>query len=162
MATKQQQHWLIKSDADDFSFSDLLAAPRRTTAWDGVRNYQARNFLRAMRRGDLIFFYHSGAEPPGIAGIAEVAREAYPDPTQFDSTHEHFDARSKAQDPAWVMIDIHAVEALPRFVALDELRKEPSLGSLHVCQRGSRLSVHPVQAAAWGVIRTMAKRKSRA
>ena len=154
-----RQHWLIKSDAEVFSFSNLLASPGRTTAWDGVRNYQARNFLRAMRRGDLIFFYHSGAEPPGIAGIAEVAREAYPDPTQFDSAHEHFDPRSKPATPTWLMVDVRGLEALPRIVALEELRREPSLARLHVCQRGSRLSVHPMETAAWGVIKAMARRK---
>jgi predicted RNA-binding protein with PUA-like domain len=157
-----KQYWLVKSDADVFSFSDLLALPGRTTVWDGVRNYQARNSLRAMRRGDLVFFYHSGAEPPGIAGIAEVVREAYPDPTQFERGHDHYDARSKKDDPAWSVVDLRGVEALPRLVSLDELKQAPSLAQLGVCQRGSRLSVHPVQASAWGVILALAKRKSKA
>ncbi|HUR27819.1 MAG TPA: EVE domain-containing protein [Planctomycetota bacterium] len=155
-----RQHWLVKSDALDFSFDDLMGSPGHTSAWDGVRNYQARNFLRAMRRGDLVFFYHSGATPPGIAGIAEVVREAYPDPSQFDREDPHFDPRSKAADPAWVMVDLRAVQPLPRVVSLDELKAEPALRGLHVCQRGSRLSVHPVPGPAWAVVKALAKRKT--
>ncbi|HTF87691.1 MAG TPA: EVE domain-containing protein [Planctomycetota bacterium] len=157
----KRQHWLIKSEPDVFSFSDLLGLPQRTTTWDGVRNYQARNYLREMRRGDLVFFYHSSTEPPGIAGIAEVAREAYADPTQFDHADEHFDARSKPDAPTWVAVDLRGVEALPRLVALEELRQEPALATLQLLQKGSRLSVQPVQEPAWRLIKALSKRKSR-
>ncbi|MEO6709985.1 MAG: EVE domain-containing protein [Planctomycetota bacterium] len=160
MAAKRQ-HWLIKSEPDVFSFSDLMSLPERTTTWDGVRNYQARNNLRAMRRGDLVFFYHSSTEPPGIAGIAEVAREAYPDPTQFERADEHFDARSRPDAPTWVAVDLRGVEALPRLVALEELRQEPALAALQLLQKGSRLSVQPVQGPAWTLIRALSKRKSK-
>ena len=156
-----RQHWLVKSEPLSFSFEDLLAAPDRTSTWDGVRNYQARNYLRSMRRGDLVFFYHSNAEPPGIVGIAEVQRVAYPDPTQFEKGHEPFDPRSKATAPSWDMVDLRAVEPLPRFVALEELRAEPDLASLQLCKRGSRLSVQPVTLAEWSAIRALARRKSK-
>jgi len=156
-----RQHWLMKTEPAVFSFDDLMAAAGRKAAWDGVRNYQARNSLRAMRRGDLVFIYHTNAAPSGIAGIAEVVREAYPDPTQFEPGHDHFDPRSKAQAPSWDMVDVRGIEALPRLLSLEELKSEPALASLQVCQRGSRLSVHPVSAAEWERIVALAKRKSR-
>jgi len=156
-----RNHWLIKSDVDEFSFADLQASPGRTAAWDGVRNYEARNSLRDMRRGELVFFYHSGAEPPGIAGIARAVREAYPDPTQFERGHERFDPRSKPDDPTWLAVDIRAVEPLPRTVSLDELKQDPSTAVLRVCQRGSRLSVHPVSEASWLGVLALTKRKSK-
>jgi predicted RNA-binding protein with PUA-like domain len=157
-----KQHWLVKAEPKVFGFDALWASPGRRSAWDGVRNYQARNHLRAMRKGDLVFVYHSNAEPPGIVGIAEVAREAYPDPTQFEAGHEHFDQRSKPDAPAWDMVDLRALEALPRLVALDELRQEPALASLGVVQRGSRLSVQPVSPAHWKHILALSKRKPKA
>lgn len=156
-----RQHWLMKTEPATFSFDRLLASPGRTAAWDGVRNYQARNHLRAMRRGDLAFIYHTNAMPPGVVGIAEVVREAYPDPTQFEPGHDQFDPRSKPQAPSWVAVGVRGLEALPRLVSLEELKNEPLLSSLGVCQRGSRLSVHPVAAAEWKAIVAMAKRKSR-
>ncbi len=155
----RRQYWLLKSEPKVFSFADLCALPGRTTGWDGVRNYQARNFLRSMRAGDLVFFYHSNAEPPGIAGIAEIVLEAHPDPTQFDRAHEHFDAKSKREAPAWLMVDLRAVEPLPRFVALDELRNDPELAAMQVCQKGSRLSVQAVSASEWGRVLALAKQK---
>ena len=158
----RRQYWLLKADPEVFGFADLWAAPGRTTVWDGVRNYQARNFLRAMHRGDRAFFYHSNAEPPGIAGIVEIVREAYPDPSQFDSKHEYFDPRSKREAPTWVVVELRAVQSLPRVVALDELRRQPALHAMHVCQKASRLSVQPVQASEWGVVTALAKRKPRA
>lgn len=155
----RRQYWLLKSEPTVFSFADLCAAPGRSTGWDGVRNYQARNSLRSMRAGDLAFFYHSNAEPPGIVGIAEIIREAYPDATQFDHAHEHFDAKSKSEAPAWLMVDLRAVEPLPRIVALDELRKDPVLAAMQVSQKGSRLSVQAVSATEWGRVQALAKRK---
>ncbi|MBK8181181.1 MAG: EVE domain-containing protein [Planctomycetes bacterium] len=155
-----RQYWLLKADPEVFSFDDLLASPGRTTAWDGVRNYQARNYLRAMAPGDQAFFYHSNASPPGIVGLVEIARGAYPDPTQFERGHGHFDPRSKAEAPTWVMVDVRALEALPRTLALAELCGLEECSSLAVCQRGNRLSVSPVSGAQWRVIRACAKRKS--
>lgn len=153
--------WILKTEPGVFSFADLMAARERTTAWEGVRNYQARNFLRAMRRGDPVLIYHSSAEPPGIAGRAEVVREAYPDPTQFDAGQASHDPRSRPSDPTWSAVDVRGIEPLARFLPLDELKADPALATLGVCQRGSRLSVHPVQAGEWRAILALAKRKSR-
>jgi predicted RNA-binding protein with PUA-like domain len=140
----------VKTEPSTFSFDDLWRAPRRTTTWDGVRNYQARNFMRdAMRVGDGVLVYHSNAEPPGVAGLAEVASAAYADPTQFDPGDGHFDAASSPDDPRWVAFDLRAVRKLPRFVPLTELRAERALAAMALLQRGQRLSVQPVTAAQW-------------
>jgi predicted RNA-binding protein with PUA-like domain len=155
-----RQYWLLKADPAVFGFDDLLAAPGKTTFWDGVRNYQARNFLRAMRAGDLAFFYHSSSEPPGIVGIVEIASAAVPDPTQFVRGHAHYDARAKQSDPPWSMVEVRAQEPLARLVALEELRASPACASLAVCRRGNRLSVTPVQGAEWRAVLALAKRKS--
>ncbi|MEX1025562.1 MAG: EVE domain-containing protein [Planctomycetota bacterium] len=152
-----RRYWLIKSEPETFSFDDLLASPGRTTPWDGVRNYQARNLMRDdMQVGDGVVFYHSNAKPPGIAGFAEVASEAYPDPTQFDPADAHFDSKSDAAAPRWLLVDIAAVEPARRFVPLDELKAEPALAEMAVVQRGSRLSVQPVTAAEWRTVRRLA------
>ena len=117
-------HWLLKSEPDCFSFADLLKAPRKTTHWDGVRNYQARNFMRdGMKKGDLAFFYHSSADPNAIIGTVEIVREAYPDHTAFDPKEEHFDPKSDVASPTWVMVDVKARERYPRPITLTELRK---------------------------------------
>lgn len=146
-APGERRYWLAKSEPDVFSFDDLLAAPDRTTCWDGVRNYTARNLMRdGMRVGDLVLFYHSNAEPSGVAGIAEVVREAYPDPTQFDPRSDYFDASAKREAPTWVMVDVRAVEKLPAVVTLEAMRGDPALEGLETVRRGSRLSVHPVSA----------------
>lgn len=152
----RKQYWLVKSEPDAFSFDDLLAAPNRTTMWDGVRNYQARNFMRdAMRVGDGVLFYHSNTKPPGVAGLCEVASEPYPDPTQFDPRDAHFDPKSKREDPRWWLVDLRAVEALPHYVTLEELRASKALAGLAILQRGNRLSVTPVTAAEWRAIRKL-------
>jgi predicted RNA-binding protein with PUA-like domain len=146
-APGEVRHWLVKSEPDVFSFDDLLAAPDRTTCWDGVRNYTARNLmLHGMRVGDLVLFYHSNAAPSGVAGIAEVVREAYPDPTQFDPRSEYFDAAARREAPAWVMVDVRAVEKLRQVVTLEAMRADPALEGLETVRKGSRLSVHPVSA----------------
>ena len=146
-------HWLLKSEADVFSFDDLLKAPKKTTHWDGVRNYQARNTLRdLMKPGDTAFFYHSGSEPIGIAGICEVVRPAYPDHTALDPMHAHFDEKSKAAAPTWFMVDVKAVQKLPRLVTLAELKRVKGLEKMVLLQKGSRLSVQPVTAAEWAII----------
>lgn len=146
----RKKYWLLKSEPDVFSFDDLWAAPGRTTLWDGVRNYQARNFLRdEMQVGDGVLYYHSNADPMGIAGIAEVASEAYPDPTQFDPADPHHDPRSDPADPRWYVVDVRAVARLPRFVTLADLKAATKLKDMAVVQRGQRLSVQPVRAAEW-------------
>jgi predicted RNA-binding protein with PUA-like domain len=141
------RYWLVKSEPAVFSFEHLLGARWSTTAWDGVRNYQARNYMRdGMKLGDLVLFYHSNADPAGVAGIAEVVREAYPDATAFDALHEGFDVRSDPADPMWVVVDLRAVRALPTLVSLAVMRADPGLSGLETLRRGSRLSVHPVSA----------------
>lgn len=143
-------YWLMKSEPDVFSFDDLWKSPKRRTMWDGVRNYQARNFMRdAMRVGDGVLFYHSNATPPGVAGIAKVASEAYDDPTQFDPKDKHFDPKSKPEAPRWQLVDVQAVKKLKEFVPLDELRAQRSLAKMALLQRGQRLSVQPVTRAEW-------------
>ena len=144
-AAGERRYWLVKSEPDVFSFDDLLAAPGRTTCWDGVRNYTARNLMRdGMRVGDLVLYYHSNAEPSGVVGVAEVVREAYPDHTQFDPAHDHYDPASKPEAPAWLMVDVRAVEKLPAMVTLEQMRGDPALEGLETVRKGSRLSVHPV------------------
>lgn len=146
-------HWLLKSEPEMTSYADLAKAPKRTTYWDGVRNYQARNTLRdLMKTGDRCFFYHSNADPTGIAGICEVVREGYPDFTAFDPKHEHFDPKSKPDAPTWYMVDVKAVRAMPRIITLQELKGLKGLEKMVLLQKGSRLSVQPVTAKEWAVI----------
>ena len=152
-----RQYWLMKSEPDVFSFEDLWKAKKRTTMWDGVRNYQARNFMRdKMRVGDGVLYYHSNAKPPGIAGLAEVASEAYPDPTQFDPKDSHYDPKSDPDDPRWFLVDVKGVERIPDLISRDELREHPVLSKMGVLQKGSRLSVQPVTAAEWKAVRKLA------
>ena len=152
-ARRARRHWLVKSEPNVFSFDDLVASPKRTTCWDGVRNYQARNFMRDdMKRGDLVFFYHSNAEPTAIVGVAEVVREAYPDSTALDPKDPHFDPKSRADAPTWVMVDIRGVEKLKRSLSLDDLRGLKGLEKMALLQKGSRLSVQPVSADEWAIV----------
>ena len=149
-ASQPARYWLLKSEPSAFAFDDLLAAPDRTTCWDGVRNYQARNFMRDdMRVGDRAFFYHSSTEPPAIVGVVEVVRAAYPDHTAFDPADPHHDPKSRPDAPTWVMVDIRAVERFARPIELDELRAADGLDGLELLRRGSRLSVQPVSEAHW-------------
>jgi predicted RNA-binding protein with PUA-like domain len=155
---REQRFWLMKSEPGELSFDALWAKPKRTVAWDGVRNYQARNFMRHdMAPGDGVLFYHSSAEPTGIAGIAEIARGAYPDPTQFERGHDHFDPRSKPEAPAWVQVDVRAVEKLARVITREELGKSPPLSKMGVLQRGNRLSIQPVTPAEWREVLRLAR-----
>jgi predicted RNA-binding protein with PUA-like domain len=146
-----RQYWLVKSEPETFSFDDLLAAPGRTTHWDGVRNFAARNHLRAMKKGDRVLFYHSSAKPTAVVGVAEVAREAYPDPTALDKKDPHFDPKSKPEDPTWFMVDIKAVETLKRPVTLDEIKKIKGLSNMALIRLG-RLSVQPVTRAEFEIV----------
>lgn len=151
-------YWLVKSEPDVFSFDDLVASPAQTTCWDGVRNYAARNHLRAMKNGDRVFFYHSMATPAAIVAIAEVVREAYPDHTAFDPKDPHFDPKSKPDTPTWFMVDLRAVEKLPRPVALDEIKATKGLDQMALLRIG-RLSVSPVTAKEWGIITKLAAKR---
>lgn len=154
---RERRFWLVKSDPESFSFDDLWKARGKRTGWDGVRSYPARNFMRdGMRVGDGILFYHSNIQPPGVAGLARVASPAHPDPTQFNAAEEHFDPKSTRVAPIWVAVDIQAVEKLPRFLTLDQLKSEPRLGTMLVLQRGQRLSVMPVTSTEWQVVLSLA------
>jgi predicted RNA-binding protein with PUA-like domain len=144
-----KQYWLMKTEPTTFSFDDLWNAPNRTTFWDGVRTFQARNLLRQMKKGDQVFIYHSSADPAGIAGIAEVAEEAYPDPTAFDPKDSHFDPKSKKDSPSWYGVEVKAVKRLPEFITLSTLRETKGLENMVLLKKGSRLSVQPVSEAEW-------------
>jgi predicted RNA-binding protein with PUA-like domain len=146
------RYWLMKSEPSEFSIDDLVAAPEQATAWFGVRNYQARNFMRdAMRLGDGAFFYHSSCPAPGIAGICEVSRLAYPDESQFDPAGKYFDPKSTPENPRWVHVDVR-LRKKTRLVGLDELRTHPELADMVVLRRGNRLSITPVEPQEWRFI----------
>ncbi len=146
------RHWLMKSEPDVFGIDDLAKEPGRTAAWWGVRNYQARNFMRDdMSVGDLAFFYHSSCAEPGIAGLMKVAKKAYPDITQFDPASEYHDPKSTPEAPRWMNVDMKLVKKT-RLVPLAELRAHPELASLRILQRGNRLSITPVEPAEWEFI----------
>ena len=137
------KHWLVKTEPEVFSFEDLLKAG--TSGWDGVRNYQARNMLRdELKKGDKVLVYHSNAEPPAVVGLAVVAREGYPDPTQFDAKHDHYDAGAEKQAPRWFQVDLKAVKKLKRPVSLNEIKADPAFAGMKLVQKGMRLSVQPV------------------
>jgi len=143
------RHWLLKTEPAVFSFDDLLSAPGRTTGWNGVRNYQARNFLRdQMKKGDKVLIYHSSTEPPAVVGEAVVVREGHPDPTQFDARDaDHYDPESPRESPRWFQVEVKAVRKLPRPVSLEEIRATRALAKMALVQRGQRLSVQPVSPA---------------
>ena len=152
-ATRARRYWLVKSEPDAFSFDDLLAKPGRTTGWDGVRNFQARNFMRdEMKLGDLVLFYHSSTDPAAIVGIAEVVRESYPDHTAFDAKDPHHDPKSRRDAPTWMMVDIRARGALPKPLTLSELRGVKGLEKMVLLQKGSRLSVQPVTEKEFAIV----------
>ena len=145
--------WLLKSEPEVFSFEDLQRAQGQRTSWGGVRNYQARNRLRdELALGDLVLFYHSSADPSGVAGLARVVRAGYPDPTQFDPADPVHDPESSRAEPRWFAVDVQALRALPRLLTLAELRAEPRLAGMELLRRGSRLSVQRVTATEWRVV----------
>jgi predicted RNA-binding protein with PUA-like domain len=146
------RYWLMKSEPDEFSIDDLAAAPARTTSWFGVRNYQARNYMRdGMKVGDRAFFYHSSCPEPGIAGIVRIARAAHPDLTQFDPASGYFDAKSTRESPRWLNVDV-TLEQKTRLVPLSELRAQRELAGMVVLRPGNRLSITPVEPAEWTFI----------
>ena len=144
------QYWLMKSEPSCFSIDDLQHSPQKTTHWDGVRNYQARNFMRdKMQIGDQVFFYHSNCSPPGIIGIAEVSSKAYPDFTAYDPDSEHPDPSSTPENPRWFMVDIRFVKKFPTIISLDELKQHPELSHMQLLRKGNRLSVLPIEKEEW-------------
>jgi len=146
------RYWLMKSEPDDVSFDDVLAAPDRSVAWYGVRNYQARNFMRdAMSVGDGVLFYHSSCAVPGVAGIAEVASGPYPDATQFDPASRYHDPKATPETPRWISIDVRALEQ-GRYLPLSAMRNVAALDDMALLKKGSRLSVSPVTPAEWNAI----------
>ncbi len=150
-------YWLFKSEPECFSFADLWAAPARTTGWDGVRNFQARNYLRdSIKRGDGVLYYHSNADPPAIAGIAEVVEEAHPDPTAFDPSADHYDPKSTPSNPTWVQVSIRAVQAIDPPLGLPKLRTVPALAKMELLRKGSRLSIQPVTESEWNFVLELA------
>ena len=149
------KYWLFKTEPGCFSWQDLENSPDQTSPWDGVRNYQARNFMRAMRVGDLGFFYHSGQQP-GIVGIVEIVRAAYPDATAQDPENPHFDPKATPEKPIWEMVDVRLRRALPHPLSRKELAAWPELSGMELMKRGSRLSVQPVDAKAFAFICNLA------
>ncbi|MFP4276556.1 MAG: EVE domain-containing protein [Wenzhouxiangella sp.] len=144
-------YWLMKSEPDAFGLEDLKSRPRQTEPWDGVRNYQARNFMRdEMQVGDQVFFYHSNCKVPGIVGIAEVASKPYPDPTQFDPDSKYHDPKSDPDDPRWVLVDVKFVRQLKRVLSLTEIKQHAdALGDFALVRKGNRLSIMPVSRQQW-------------
>jgi len=148
----------MKSEPDVYSIEDLRKAG--SDHWEGIRNYQARNFLREMAVGDMALFYHSNAKPPGVAGVARICRLAYPDHTQFDTKSKYFDAKSSPDDPRWSMVDVEFVEVLPNYVSLQDLRDDAELEDLQVLRKGQRLSIQPVSRAHFNRVLKLGKSKT--
>lgn len=154
-----RRYWLMKSEPDVYSIGDLEREGR--AEWDGVRNYQARNFMRDdMRVGDRVLFYHSNAKPPGVAGIARVCREAYPDHTALDPDSDYHDPKSTRENPRWYMVDVEFVERFASLVSLSELRNTPGLEEMMVLRRGMRLSVQPLSRKEFDIVVKLARSKS--
>ena len=150
-------YWLMKSEPDVFSIDHLRKMPRKTEHWDGIRNYQARNFMRdAMKKGDLAFFYHSNCEEPGIVGIMEIASAAYPDHTAFEPGQKYFDEKSTPENPRWMMVDVKFKKKFKKNVSLASLKEEKKLSKMRLVQKGNRLSILPVTASEWKLILKMA------
>ena len=149
--------WLMKSEPDVFSFDDLKQSPRKTSMWEGVRNYQARNFMRdGMKKGDIVLFYHSNCKEPGIVGLAEISsKEAYPDPVQFDPKSTYYDPKSDREKPRWLVVDVTYKRALKRPVSLKEIKAHPKLQEMKVAQRGMRLSIQPVEDKHYKIIQAL-------
>jgi predicted RNA-binding protein with PUA-like domain len=153
-------YWLFKSEPSCYSFADLMAAPDRTTGWDGVRNFQARNFLRDdIKVGDGVLFYHSSADPPAIAGFAKVVRAGHPDPTAFDPKADHYDPKSDRASPVWYQVSIRAERAIDPPLELPVLKAIPALKGMELLRKGSRLSIQPVTAAEWASVVALARKK---
>jgi predicted RNA-binding protein with PUA-like domain len=155
------KYWLFKSDPATFGLEELERSPRRETSWDGVRNYQARNFLRdEVRVGDRVLFYHSQVKSPAVVGTARVVRAGYPDPTQFDPRHAGHDPRASEEQPRWYAVDIRLERRLPRPVELSQLRRTPGLEEMILLRKGSRLSIQPLTTEEWKTVLLLSKARS--
>lgn len=153
----EKRYWLMKSEPDEFGIDDLASRENQTTYWEGVRNYQARNFMRdEMKVGDKVFFYHSNAKPLAIVGIMEVASEAYPDPSQFDPNSKYFDEKATEEKPRWFLVDVKLVEKFDKPVLRDDVKKEETLSDMMLIAKGSRLSIQPVTEYQWEKVLEMA------
>lgn len=152
-------YWLMKSEPDEVSIDDLARAKKQTTAWFGVRNYQARNYMREMQVGDRALFYHSSCPEPGVAGIVEVSKLAYPDASQFDAEGKYYDPKATKDAPRWFNVDVKLVEKT-RLVSIAEMRAEPALAGMITLRKGNRLSITPVTAKEWAAIVKLAARKA--
>lgn len=159
MPKRRQRLWLMKSEPETYSIDDLERDG--SEPWDGVRNYQARNFMREMAEGDLLLYYHSNAKPPGVAGIGRISREAYPDPSQFDEKSKYYDPKSKKEEPRWSLVEVEFVEKFAEEIPLQALKDDPALAGMLVTQKGSRLSVQPVETPHFKHILKVAKAKTR-
>ncbi|HTQ79922.1 MAG TPA: EVE domain-containing protein [Thermoanaerobaculia bacterium] len=158
--TRAKRYWLLKVEPEVYTISDL--ARDGVTSWEGVRNYQARNFLRDdVKVGDAVLFYASNSDPSGVTGLAEVAREAYPDPTAFAPESPYHDPKSDPQNPVWFQVDIRFVEAFPEIVPLEVLKRTPGLAAMRVVQKGSRLSVQPVEKAEFEIVKKLGRAKQK-
>lgn len=156
----EPRYWLFKSEPLAYSFTDLLNEPERTAEWDGVRNYQARNYMRDdMRVGDRVLFYHSSAKPMAVVGTARVVRESYPDATAWDASDKHYDPKAAPGDTVWVVVDIQAERELPRPVTLQEVKANPALQDMLLIRKGMRLSIQPVTPAEFDEIIAMSQRE---
>ena len=154
------KYWLIKSEPDTFSFDDLKKSKNQTTCWDGVRNYQARNYLRdEMKKGDKVLFYHSSSDLLAVIGICEVVKEGYPDHTQFDSENDHYDPNADPKNPTWIMVDIKFVKGFKSPVTLDAIKSNSKLKNMKLIARGNRLSVMPVTKEEFEEIEKMGNKK---
>ena len=152
------KHWLFKSEPSTFSIDDLEQKPSQTAPWDGVRNYQVRNFLRdTIEKGDLAFFYHSSCPQPGIVGVMEIMSVGYPDPSAWDPASHGYDPKSSLLNPRWFMVDVRLKQKFKRIISLTEIKKHPVLGEMLVSRRGNRLSITPVTAAEWDSVLKIAK-----
>ncbi|MGB0454409.1 MAG: EVE domain-containing protein [Bacteriovoracaceae bacterium] len=154
-----KKYWLMKSEPDVFSIDDLKDAPKSTDHWDGVRNYQARNFMRDdMKVGDQVLFYHSNCDVPGVVGVAKISREGYPDHTAFDKKSKYYDAKSDPENPRWIMVDVTYVKKFTRTVGLREMKEYDELSEMRVLQKGSRLSITPVEKSEFDFIVKVSKK----
>ncbi len=154
------KYWLLKTEPESFSIQDLAKAPKKTTCWSGVRNYQARNFMRdEMKIGDRILFYHSSTDPPSIVGTAKVVKEGYPDPTAWDRDDHHYDPAASAENPRWSMVDIQLDEIFKQPLPLEQLRKVGALKKMELLRKGSRLSVQPVTKEEFEAVLQLATKK---
>jgi predicted RNA-binding protein with PUA-like domain len=143
---------MLKSEPSTFSFEDLLKSPQQSTLWEGVRNYQARNYLREMEKSDLAFFYHSSCPSPGIAGIVEIIKTAQPDPSAYDPKSPYYDPNNKLDNPRWFVVTVKALRPLKRFITLEELRSHPQLEDMTLLKKGNRLSVFPIAKKEWSFV----------